>query len=308
MNNMHSSDKDNLFLFPKTLDYYQIQLTVMLESEQYKEAMNLLRFLLQCQGQEERHLDEWHALLEWLETAFPQYMSDDDHLDLTSIEHEGELDEEHLARRNAQFKHAEDADYANKLLRVVKDEVLSEQTMLALGQLSYLQGEDIDLELVDWLQHNTLHPLLQFQVLQTLHKRGMHGMVTFTRGQEQVEIDIEAIPIQDSGFPVNIQQIVDRVAEYTEIQEPTLYYFAQELWFQFIKVIYGTNVYLSMLTEEDLVMDIWAAALHQNVSESLTGSRNEEDTRAIYGITENYRFQFEQAYRVLNQFVTEGEV
>lgn len=43
----------------------------MLESERYGEAMELLRFLLQCQGQEERNYEEWRSLLEWLETAFP---------------------------------------------------------------------------------------------------------------------------------------------------------------------------------------------------------------------------------------------
>ena len=55
---------NNIVLFPKTLDYYQIQLTVMLENERYGEAMKLLHFLLQCQGQEERHYDEWQALLD----------------------------------------------------------------------------------------------------------------------------------------------------------------------------------------------------------------------------------------------------
>ncbi|WP_438347139.1 hypothetical protein ACP8HI_15670 [Paenibacillus sp. FA6] len=305
MNDIISPAKDNLILFPKTLDYYQIQLTVMLESERYGEAMDLLRFLLQCQGQEERYVDEWQALLEWLETAFPQYISGEDNEQAT-IDNDVELDEEDLARRNAEWKFAEDADYANKMLSIVKDEALSEQTMLALEQLSYLNGDAIDQELVEWLQSNNIHPLLQYRVLQTLHKRGMQGSITFMRGQEQVEVDIESIPTKDNDFPLTVQKIVDRVAEYTELQEPTLFYFAQELWSQFIKAVYGTNVYLSMLTEEDLVMDIWAAALHQTVSESLTGSRNEEETRAIYGITENFRFRFEQAYRVMKQFVTEG--
>ena len=278
----------------------------MLESERYDEAMGLLRFLLQCQGQEERYVDEWQALLEWLETAFPQYISGEDNEQATT-DNEVELEEEDLARRNAEWKFAQDSNFANKLLSIVKDEVLSEQTMLALEQLSYLNGDAINQELVIWLQTHDIHPLLQYRVLQTLHKRGMQGSITFMRGQEQVEVDIESIPTKDSDFPLAVQQIVDRVAQYTEVQEPTLFYFAQELWSQFIKAVYGTNAYLSMLTEEDLVMDIWAAALHQTVSESLTGSRNEEETRSIYGITENFRFRFEQAYRVMKQFVTEGE-
>jgi len=305
INDTNPPAKDNIVLFPKTLDFYQIQLTVMLESERYGEAMELLRFLLQCQGQEERHIDEWQALLEWLETAFPHYIEGEDN-EQSHLDKEIELDEEELTRLKVMGKLAEDADYANKLLYKVMHEALSEQTMLALEHLSYLNGEDIDRSLTEWLQTRAMHPLLQYRVLQTLHKRGMQGCVIFVRGQEQVEVEIENVPLKDSDFPLVVHDIVDRVAQHTEVQEPTLYYFAQELWIQFIKAAYGTNVYQSLLIEEDLVMDIWAAALHQTVSESLTGSRNEEETRAMYGITENIRFQFEQAYRALKQFISEG--
>ncbi|AJS57484.1 hypothetical protein [Paenibacillus sp. IHBB 10380] len=276
----------------------------MLENERYAEAMELLRFLLQCQGQEERHYEEWQALLEWLETAFPQYIHPAEGTD--SDTDEDEPDEEEISRRNAHFKLAEDSLYADKLLRIVKEEPLSEQTMLALGQLAHLTGSNIDLALVEWLQTNKLHSLLQFRVLQTLHKRGMQGNIRFTRGQEEVDIDIETVPLNQAEFPLAIQQILDRVAQHTEVKEPTLYYFAQELWSQFVMSVFGTHDYQSMLIEEDLAMDIWAATLHQIVSESLTGNRNEEEIRAMYGITENIRFQFEQAYRTMKQFISTG--
>lgn len=278
----------------------------MLESERYGEAMDLLRFLLQCQGQEERHVDEWQALLEWLETAFPQYISGEDN-EHSPMDKDDDFDEEDLTRLRVQGKLAEDAEYANKLLHTVMHEPLSEQTMLALEQLSYLNGDLIDEALTKWLQNTEMHPLLQYRVLQTLHKRGMLGYVSFMRGQEQVEVEIDNVPLKDSDFPIVVQHIVDRVAQHTEVQEPTLYYFAQELWIQFIKAIYGTSIYQSLLiVEEDLDLDIWAAALHQIVSESLTGDRNEEETRAMYGITENIRFQFEQVYRTLRQFISDG--
>ena len=278
----------------------------MLESERYGEAMDLLRFLLQCQGQEERHVDEWQALLEWLETAFPQYITGEAN-EHSPMDKDDDFDEEDLTRLRVQGKLAEDAEYANKLLHTVMHEPLSEQTMLALEQLSYLNGDLIDEALTKWLQNTEMHPLLQYRVLQTLHKRGMLGYVTFMRGQEQVEVEIDNVPLKDSDFPIVVQHIVDRVAQHTEVQEPTLYYFAQELWIQFIKAIYGTSIYQSLLiVEEDLDLDIWAAALHQIVSESLTGDRNEEETRAMYGITENIRFQFEQVYRTLRQFISDG--
>ncbi len=65
--------RDNIYLFPRMLDQYQIQLTRMLEAEQYEETKQLLRFLLQCQGQDPIHYSEWVNLLDWLEIAFPVY-------------------------------------------------------------------------------------------------------------------------------------------------------------------------------------------------------------------------------------------
>ncbi|MNI88505.1 hypothetical protein D3C73_1458160 [compost metagenome] len=97
-------------------------------------------------------------------------------------------------------------------------------------------------------------------------------------------------------------QVLERVAEHTETHEPTLYYFARELWAEFIMVIYGTESYYSILTGDEGTLDLWAGALHQTVSETLNGTRNEEETRAMYGITEGMRFSFEQAYRMLNRF------
>ncbi|WP_375546945.1 hypothetical protein [Paenibacillus sp.] len=298
--------KDNLVLFPKTLDFYQIQLTVMLENERYGEAMDLLRFLLRCQGQEQRHYDEWQALLEWLEAAFPQYNHDKtDGEGLESIEEE-EPSEDELKRQNVQAKLAEDRFYADKLLQTAMKEPLSEQNMLALEQLSYLRGAEIDESLVRWLQSKLLHPLLQFRVLQTLRKRGMQGSIELLRGQERARVEVDTVPLSTDEFPSQIGLITERVADQTEVQEPTLYYFAQELWTQFIMAIYGTDDYFSIVDENDETIDIWAATLHQNVSESLTGSRSDEEIRNMYGITDTMRFRFEQAYRTMKQFMAAG--
>lgn len=295
--------KDNIILFPKTLDYYQIQLTVMLENERYGEAMAMLRFLMQCQGQEQKQYDEWEALLQWLEAAFPQYA---DSGAVAGVVEEDEVGEVELARRHAHFKQEQDAGYGNKLLKMAMDEPLSEQTILALEQLSYLELPEIDDALLHWIKEREIHPLLQFRILQTLRRRGMEGTIEISRGNEKAEIDIETVPLQPGDFPEPIMRILERVADQTEVHEPTLFYFAQELWSQFVMAVYGTNDYRSMLVEEEGMPDIWAAALHQTVSESLNGNNNEEETRAIYGITDALRFRFEQAYRSMRLFVAAG--
>ncbi|MBM6385205.1 MAG: hypothetical protein JSY10_14645 [Paenibacillus sp.] len=299
--NEHSN---NIVLFPKTLDYYQIQLTVMLENERYGEAMNLLRFLLQCQGQEERHYDEWRALLEWLEAAFPHYAEDSSIA--PDVQEEEEISEEDMARQHARSKLEQDKGYADKLLRTVMEEPLSEQTMLALEQLAYLELPEIDEALSSWLTDKSLHPLLQFRVLQTLRRRGTHGFITFTRGEEQVEVEIDTVPLRPEDFPLQIVRILERVADQTEVHEPTLFYFAQELWIQFVMAVYGTRDYDSMLEDNDSMTDIWAAALHMTVADSLGGSHDEEDTRSMYAVTGAMRFRLEQAYRSMKQFVSAG--
>ncbi|GAB1159092.1 hypothetical protein YWY31_51170 [Paenibacillus illinoisensis] len=266
--------------------------------------MNLLRFLLQCQGQEERHYDEWRALLEWLEAAFPHYAEDSSIA--PDVQEEEEISEEDMARQHARSKLAQDKGYADKLLRTVMEEPLSEQTMLALEQLAYLELPEIDEALSSWLTDKSLHPLLQFRVLQTLRRRGTQGFITFTRGEEQVEVEIDTVPLRPEDFPLQIVRILERVADQTEVHEPTLFYFAQELWIQFVMAVYGTRDYDSMLEDNDSMTDIWAAALHMTVADSLGGSHDEEDTRSMYAVTGAMRFRLEQAYRSMKQFVSAG--
>jgi hypothetical protein len=294
---------NNIVLFPRTLDYYQIQLTVMLENERYGEAMRLLHFLLQCQGQEQKHYDEWAALLQWLEAAFPQYMNQGP--EMTEPDEE-DISEDEIARRHLRSKLEQDAGYGEKLLRMAMNEPLSEQTMLALEQLSYLDQPEIDEALIRWLKEAKLHPLLQFRVVQTLRKRGHEGIITFSRGDMKAEIEVESVPLQPSEFPEPIIRILERVADQTEVHEPALFYFAQELWSQFVMAVYGTEDYRSMLTDDDSLLDIWAAALHQAVAETLSGGDGEEGIRAMYGITDTMRFRYEQAYKSVKQFVAAG--
>ncbi|KKO51340.1 hypothetical protein [Paenibacillus sp. DMB20] len=276
----------------------------MLENERYGEAKEVLRFLLRCQGQDERHYEEWQALLEWLEAAFPSASSGaagEGHLD-----EEDEEDEAEMTRRMVREKLSQDAGYADKLLDTVMNGPLTEQTVLALEQLAYLDRPEVDEALTDWLKEKPLHPLLQFRVLQTLRRRGMSGTVVLPRGSETTEVEVDQIPLSPGDFPEAVQRILERVAEKTEVHEPTLYYFAQELWSQFIMAVYGTADYRSMLDNDEATQDIWAAALHDTVSESLKGIREEEEIRSSYGITDTMRFRYEQAYRSIKQFVSAG--
>lgn len=96
--------------------------------------------MLQCQGQEERHYEEWRSLLEWLVAAFPYAAQGGDGNGAPDAE-EMDLGEEDMARILARSKLEEDAEYPDKLLKRVMNEPLSEATVLALEQLSYLEEQ-----------------------------------------------------------------------------------------------------------------------------------------------------------------------
>ncbi|GBK64573.1 hypothetical protein [Paenibacillus macerans] len=285
-------------MFPKTLDYYQIELTRMLETERYGEAADLLRFLLQCQGEDPRHYEEWRALLEWLTDAFPELQNGS-----PAAEDDGYETEEALARRHVEAKLEQDQEYAGKLLSAVIDKPLSEQTLLALDQLAYLDRPEVDEALTEWLHQEELHPLLQYRVLQTLRRRGTVGTLAIERAGEKVEIDIESVPLKPDDFPPAVQEVPERVGEQTQVHDPTLFYFAQELWSQIVMGLYGGRDYRSLIDGDDTVIDIWAAALHQLVADSLPDGKTDEEIRALYGITDEHRLRFGQVSRSIRQVV-----
>ncbi|RRJ61579.1 hypothetical protein EHV15_00250 [Paenibacillus oralis] len=285
-------------MFPKTLDYYQIELTRMLETERYGEAADLLRFLLQCQGEDPRHYEEWRALLDWLTEAFPELQNG-----APDAEDYGHETEEALARRHVEAKLEQDQDYAGKLLSAVMDKPLSEQTLLALDQLAYLDRPEVDEALTEWLHQEELHPLLQYRVLQTLRRRGTMGSLSMMRAGEKVEVEIESVPLKPDEFPPAVQEVLERVGEQTQVHDPTLFYFAQELWSQIVMGLYGGRDYRSLIDGDDTVIDIWAAALHQLVTDSLPDGKTDEEIRALYGITDEHRLRFEQVCRSIRLFL-----
>src|ERR1700730_14290490 len=63
---------ENVILFPKTIDFYEQELTRFLQLEQYGEALQLLAFLLQFPDVEANRHGQWEALQEWLQTMAPE--------------------------------------------------------------------------------------------------------------------------------------------------------------------------------------------------------------------------------------------
>ncbi|WP_159881122.1 hypothetical protein [Paenibacillus puerhi] len=295
---MSSLPHDNVILFPKTVEYYQYELTRLLEAERYSDAMQLLVFLLGCQTDDNTAREEWQSLLDWMRMMFP---------DLTAVqlaEDDEEDSEEGLLRHHLHAKGESSGAYAERLLETIRTQQAPDKLLLALDQLAFLEHDGIDAALTGWLHEEELHPLIQFKTLQTLKKRGVAGSVTLHRNGESIVCDIEDTPADFDRFPSQIQEIIARVQEISEIKHPALSYFAAQTWNEFLAYIYGTSAYRQMLRQEEACVDVWAAALHLTLLERVFEGGDKEELLELYGITSALIFQWEQAYRIMQQFAS----
>jgi hypothetical protein len=283
------------------LDQYQIQLTRMLEAEQFGEAKRLLRFLLGCQGEEKRHYEEWSNLLSWLEMAFPsgQYgMSDG--ADESGMQKDDEEDEdEESLRRLALSSERQDDEYVKQILYIMQHHPMPDQQILALERAVHLVHPDVNPAIESWLASEELHPALQFKALQCLRRRGASGSVELERLGETVELSFDETPLSMDDFPDAVTRVAERVESVTEVIDSTLPHFAREMWKQCLQCIYGTSAYSRLLKGDEETIDCFAAALHQVLELSVYGRTDDTAIRDTYGITDGLRFRYEQAARTL---------
>lgn len=283
------------------LDHYQIQLTRMLESEQYGEAKKLLSFLLQCKGEEDRHYEEWGSLLSWLDMAFPEAGAGEDGIGFVFAK--GDEDENETTIREQLLNPPEqDEAYVKQVLYIMENHPMIDQQILALERAAFIRSSEVDSTIKEWLtSQEDIHPVVQFKALQCLRKREATGLIVLKRMGELVELDIEATPLAMDDFPQPVSRILERVESVSESDDPTLPHFARELWKESLQFLYGSSAYLWMLREDDDTVDCYAAALHLTLLLTVYGSANDDDIRDTYGITESLRFRYEQACRTLRQ-------
>ncbi|WP_424768109.1 hypothetical protein [Paenibacillus sp. sgz302251] len=286
-------------MFPSMLDHYQIQLTRMLEAEQYGEAKELLRFLLQCQGEDERHYEEWNSLLTWLDMAFPEAEPGQAHTGELGAKPEEE--EEELLREQIFNPPDQDDAYVNQVLYIMQHHPMIDQQILALERAAYIQSPHIDDTIKEWLQGQRVHSVVQFKALQCLRRRGAEGVLNLDRLGEMTELEIEETPLSMDDFPSAVSRILERTERVAEVDDPTLPHFARELWKESLQYLYGTAAYYWMLREDEDTVDCFAAALHLTLLLTVYGSANDDDIRDTYGISESLRFRYEQACRALRQ-------
>lgn len=262
--------------------------------------MHLLQFLLQCRNDDQQTTDEWNALLQWLRSTFTSYRELDVPPDTDLDE---EVTEEDLHKQRFYTKMSEDPNYVKKLLEIILSEPRMDKKMVALEQLVIADHPQINDTLVRWLEQVDLHPLVQFKVLRTLRERQCAATVSIQRCGEQVEIDIADTPLQLEQYPSGVQRVIHRIKDVSEVHHPNLTYFVEHTWQEFLAYIYGTSLYapLKQMSEDDV--DIWAAALHQAVVETMTGTNDDETIIASYKLNTEQRKQVEHVYERVKSFI-----
>jgi len=272
----------------------------MLEAERYGEAKRLLSFLMQCQGEDQRHYEEWENLLSWLEMVFPDAQTYEDD-PLIAGETATQSEEEDSLRRRALSPDAQDEAYVEQVLYIMQHHPVIDQQILALERAVHLEHPDVDQTIVTWLTNNDLHPALQFKALQCLRKRGVTGRLALERLGEMVELEIERTPLSLDDFPAAVIKVAERVESATEVIDSTMPHFAKELWKDCLQCLYGTTVYDLMIKDDEETADCFSGALHQTLELSLYGRSDDDEIRDTYGITDALRFRYEQACRALRQ-------
>jgi len=293
------SSNDKVILLPKTIDYYQEELTRMLETERFSEAIELLTFLLECRSDDPQTSDEWHTLLAWLQSSFSSLTEHEGGSD----EEDVEITEQDLHKQRFYSKMSEDPGYVKKLLETLLSNPDLEQKMIALEQLAVAEHPNIDDTLKRWVEQVELHPLVQYKVLQTLRARGATGLVHLNRGGEQIELDIAETPLDMIHYAPRIQEVMDRVRAVSEQEHPSLVFFADHMWKEFLAFIYGTSIYKSLIAMEEDETDVWAAALHNAVVESMNGNIHKEDVLDFYQIPEGASTRCEQHREQIAAFI-----
>jgi hypothetical protein len=296
---LNKHQKGNLILFPRTVEYYQVQLTRMLESEKYMEAIDLLEFLLECQADDERVRKEWEALLEWLKLQFVNDQGNDFE--------SGPSKENEFLEQVIHDRLNSNSEYKNKLLDMLFQSSSFEKQLIALEQLGYVTDPDVTDVLKSWLEkQDDLHPMLQFKALQVLKQQGAKGHIHMYRNGERRELTIEDTPLSLNEFPPHIIQVLDLVKEQSEIVLPNLSYFAEQTWQEFLTYIYGTEPYEILVGHARDHIHVCAAALHYVSVEVMTGPTEPGPILSQYGVVDDQVFMWEKFVHMLKNFVTEA--
>lgn len=305
-----------VILFPKTYQDYQISLTCMLEGERYSEAIQLLQILLKCDDINSQIQTEWNELYEWLLSEVSDHQLvmqnettiNEDMLSTICIDEEKLVQtEEDMLKDQYQAKLQANLQYTMQLFSLLKQDGLNEHKFLILEQLVIADDPQIDSAFIQLLQGQPLNPFLQFGILQAMKRRGINGEVCFPRNGNWIRIKIEETPLDYASFPPHCKHPVEYVNTGIGTKDPSFSYFTQEIWYQYLKYIYGSTIYCELFQCNLQALDAWAAALHYIVGKMLHMEAIQLEVEQRYDITDTFKKNYEYALRLLTESLHVGQ-
>jgi hypothetical protein len=293
-------NEENVLLLPKTIEFYQDELTRMLEEEKYAEAADTIRFLLGCGNVDPEYKQEWLSILHWLAESFPGIALEKKFEEAEDDEADSEED---MLKELVREKSARDANYADRLLSMLSPGEPAERQLAALEQLSCLDRRAVGAPLVRWLRETKLHPLIQFRGLQTLKKIGETDMIEIRKLGQKVQISIAEVPLSYEQFPDRLRGVSAAVRAAMEADGTGMADIADSIWRELLPFYYGTAIYDELAHEDDRGLRVWSAALHAMAEEAVYGGSGPERSMDRYRLAEEDDKLFQRAQQVIRLFM-----
>jgi hypothetical protein len=120
-----------------------------------------------------------------------------------------------------------------------------------------------------------------------------------------MSLPISDTPLRYEQFPAAARNVLERSRQAMEADQPGLADLAETTWRDFLAFLYGTSVYDELLALDDAGTDVWAAALHQTVLETLFGRSDDSEISGLYqGLEGTDPKSFHKALQVIKLFMT----
>ncbi len=285
-------------LFPLSITYYEKEIEELIETEQYEKVFHLVTWLRSQPHLSHSHITELQALYDWLRHIFEDQPRIDE-----SILEDKLGDERKFLVDAVKAKSHHQPHYVEQLFELLDSGSIQQQVQ-ALEQLTHTDDSTVNLKLKAWLEQDIPNPFIQFKGLQTLKIRLHQGEIELKRRDQVIGVRIEDTPLDLYQFPSVFLQVLENLKAITDSDYPDFLFFAEQTWHDFLIFHYGTQTYRDLEKMGNMHVNIWAAALHTVLFESLYEDVDVIHIWETYQINEEQQTTWRETYAYLRKFVS----
>lgn len=283
---------------PKTIEYYETQLTEFLMSERYEQAAEVLRLLQHASGVDAGKRQQWAEMLTWMEMMFPELLfhsgaSDSD---------DQKFSEEELRYQTLSDKISQQNIKPGHLLESLRATDSPDEQLVMLERLSYSADPEAVTGIRGWLTERERNPLLQFKALQALKRLGDEEQLQLNRFGDRMLVCPADTPSEAGEIPPGIVRVFQLVKSVSDSTQPVIGDFSAQMMWDFIAISFGTSLYNEMAQAEEGQMKVWASALHVFLETHVFGGSVPDQIWEIYDVSSEQMDEWEHVYRQIECF------